>query len=165
METREDNEVYAELQKLWFDNRDTNPKEAEKTLAKMYFIVKRYLARFERKYCRKNNLRMSKDQIEDDSTDMADWLISMYLTRPDWKGVDRMSAYAYNAFIKVMYNPKRIAREERIKELNEINKQRAMSTAIIQPYSEFNFETEEEKRSRWHVEKNGQGILDFGERE
>lgn len=163
MEGREDNEVYAELQKQWFELRDSNPKEAEKVLVKMFYLVKRYLSRIIRKYCRKNNLKMTYEQVDDDSMDMADWLISMYLTRPDWKGAEKMSAYAYNAFMKIMYNPKRVAREKRIKELNEMNKQRAGNKAIVQPFLDFNFETKDEERSRWYVEHNGQGILDFGE--
>lgn len=56
--------------------------------------------------------------MNEDAYDMALWFVMQYLKRPEFKA-ESMSAYGYNAFKKIMFDPKRKARELFEKEIEE----------------------------------------------
>lgn len=149
---RKDNEVFAELEKRYLENRD------EKAFWGMYLLVRRFEERFIRKYCRQKGCRLGPDDdeheqaVQDLAGDMAIWMMNRYKKDPNFCCEKGMSAYAPFAFKKIMYNPNRQAEELRKKELEEETPQWE-HTAIIQ-----DFETETEKRERWHREKIAPGV-------
>lgn len=110
-QTKEDNEVYSKLQEQYLKNRDPE------TLTKMYYLVKRYLFRYFMKYQRRRNLYFREDEISDLVEDMTMFTISQYLKRPEFK-VEKMSAYAYFGFIKIMFEPGKMKIEQLFKKLN-----------------------------------------------
>lgn len=109
---RPHNEIFAELQEQYLSNRD------EKILVQMLEIIRQYEFRMVRKYCKRHHIFKTYDDMEEDAHDMAIWFISQYIKRPDFKA-ESMSAYGGNAFKKIMFDPKRKAREQFEKEVEE----------------------------------------------
>ena len=124
----------------------------------MYLLVKRFEVRFTRKYCRQKNCRLGPNDYEHDlaieelATDMAIWVMNRYKKDPNFRCEKGMSAYAPWGFKKIMFDPNRQAEEIRKKELEEEVPQWE-HTVIIQ-----DFETESEKRARYHKEKVAPGV-------
>lgn len=83
---------------------------------------------------------------------MAVWFMSRYVNDPTFKCDKGMSAYGHWAFVKIMHDPNRQAEEIRKKELDEEDVLYE-HTVIIQ-----DFESEVEKRDRWHREKVAPGV-------
>lgn len=149
---KKDNDVYSELEKRYLENGDQN------AFWSMYLLVQRFETRFIRQYCLRHECVFSPDKdthdeiVYDLATDMAVWMMKRYKDDPTFRCEKGMSAYAPFAFKKIMYDPNRVAREKRLKALEE-EEVSFEHTVIIQ-----DFETESEKRERYHKEKVAPGV-------
>lgn len=129
----------------------------------MYLLIKRYEKRTIRKYIRLNGLECvySSEDIEDLAGDMAMWFMDQY-QRPEF-AAETMSAYGHWAFVKIMHDPNRKARDQRRKALAEMEP----VTEEKDVFSLDVFETSEERKERVMNDQVApgeyQGVLPFEE--
>ncbi|MCF0126487.1 MAG: hypothetical protein HUJ68_12185 [Clostridia bacterium] len=120
-----DNEQYYELQENFFASK--NKIDKDKYITAMYSMIKDYNTKFLKKYYRRRRIIYSEEELNDNVEDMSLWIIRMYYTRPDWKGIKSpkegggMTAYSHNAFLKIIYNPQKIFEDKLKNEIKKLN--------------------------------------------
>lgn len=124
----------------------------------MYLLVQRFEIRLIRKYCEDKRCVFGPDKdqheqaVQDLANDMTIWMMNRYIKDPNFSVQKGMSAYAPFAFKKIMYDPNRMVEEKRRKALEDKEVQNEHIEVIE------DFETESEKRKRYHQEKVAPGV-------
>jgi hypothetical protein len=90
------NETFEELQEQYLKTRDN------KTLGKMYELLKKMAYNYIANYCKKKGVRLS---IEEKAHDSALYVIEKYLKKPDFY-IKKASAYIYFGVLKSLFKNK-----------------------------------------------------------
>ena len=93
------NELFANLQDKYYK---TNNK---KVLEEMYLLLLEFYRNYITDYARKRGLKFTKEKIDDLKVEMAERTISHYLKNPNFR-IEKLSAYGYFDFIKIITNNK-----------------------------------------------------------
>ena len=99
------NARFAELQTEYLKTR------SKKTLGEMYSVCSECLKNYLRSYERKHNFTFSDDDFKDRLQDACLFVITKYLTKPDFK-IEKLSAYAYYGFLKACFNQKLLDKDK-----------------------------------------------------
>ena len=106
------NELFDELQNKYYK---TNSK---KVLEEMYLLLLEFYKNYITDYARKRGIKFSKEKIDDLKVEMAERTISHYLKNPNFR-IEKLSAYGYFDFIKIITQNKANDRNFSLEQLVE----------------------------------------------
>ena len=106
------NEMFDNLQNKY---HKTNNK---KVLEEMYLLLLEFYKNYITDYARKRGLKFTKEKIDDLRAEMAERTISHYLKNPDFR-IEKLSAYGYFDFIKIVVQNKTEDRNFSLEQLVE----------------------------------------------
>lgn len=106
-DTETHNGRFAVAQYDWWkdDCRRDSPHAAA-----MYNTAQEYLTHLVRKYAREKQVRIPRELRDEKIEDMCAWLFEQAVKQP----INRLSAYGYFAFLKIMHDKKTVEYEQNI---------------------------------------------------
>lgn len=106
------NELFEQLQDKYYK---TNNK---KVLEEMYLLLLEFYKNYITDYAKKRGIKFTKEKINDLKVEMAERTISHYLKNPNFR-IEKLSAYGYFDFIKIITQNKTEDRNFSLEQLVE----------------------------------------------
>ena len=120
------NEIFTKLQEKYYKTNDNS------VLEEMYLLLLEFYRNYITDYAKKRGLKFTKETIDDLKVEMAERTISHYLKNPNFR-IEKLSAYGYFDFIKIITNNKTEDKNFSLEKLveNYDNNEPVLSNAFV----------------------------------